>query len=287
MAADELLAPVPKAKDYSVSADLWERLEEEIQNVADRIKNGDELVPEDVKNIKKLKKQVDTYLADFNHAMRDAQAKYKKMVDGRLNDLGFNDIESFIQKKRREQSDTQNSRIKYKMDCLKEISDSLLARTERLKDIPMANELLPAFTARFPKVQSGAKDKDITDWKPYFAVIHQTVMTIDTFFRDPKYEEAVLLPVHSGTIRELLAYARDGKKEHLTNVPVRFVEDRPLVEMEKLRQRLISKSAGIEHIKQILEDLDDMDGLTDSVKQARTEQAWDRISQIVRLCNTM
>ena len=41
MAATELLAPVPAAADYSVSAELWQRLEDEIQMVSRRIDNGD------------------------------------------------------------------------------------------------------------------------------------------------------------------------------------------------------------------------------------------------------
>ena len=78
MAATELLAPVPAAADYSVSAELWQRLEDEIQMVSRRIDNGDELVPDDVANVQKLKKQVEAYVTSFNKAMRDAQGKYKK-----------------------------------------------------------------------------------------------------------------------------------------------------------------------------------------------------------------
>lgn len=286
MAVKELLAPVPSATDYSVSVDLWQRLENEIQTVSARIEAGDDLVPDDVKNVRALKTQVDNYVTDFNRAMRDAQSKYRKLVDARLKELGFDQIEQFVAKKKQEQSTLQNSRIKYKMDYLKEIYDKLLARTERLKDVPMSKELLPAFTARFPKVQSGAKANDINDWKPYFAVISRTIMLMDTFFRDPKYEGADLLPLHSGTIRELLAYAKDGKEEHLANVQVKFKEDEVLIETEKLKQELTSKAVGIEHIRKVLDDMGDMNNLSDAARQIRTEQAWEEISKIVRLCNT-
>lgn len=285
MAAKELLAPVPSAADYSVSAELWQRLEDEIQAVSARIEAGDDLVPDDVTNVRKLKSQVETYVTDFNKAMRNAQADYKKLVESRLKELGFNHIEEFILKKRKEQTELQNSRIAYKMETLKEISDGLLERTRRLKDIPMSKELLPAFTARFPNVQSGAKNKDITDWVPYFSVMQRVVTVLDTFFCDPKYEDAILLPMQSGTIRELLAYAKDGKEEHLANVRIKFKEDEPLIRIEKLKKELTSKAAGIEHIKKVLDEMGSMEDLNDTEKQTRTEQAWDKIAQIVRLCN--
>lgn len=281
----ELLAPVPAASDYSVSADLWQRLEEEIQIVSQRIENGEELMPEDVANVRKLKSQVDSYATSFNKAMRDAQGKYRGMLDRRLTELGYDTIEQFVAKKKQEQSNIQNARIAYKMGTLKNLSDGLLERTERLKDTPMAKELLPAFTARFPKIQSGAKNNDINDWKPYFAVMSHAVSVMDTFFRDPKYEDAILLPIYSGTIRELLAYAKDGSEEHLANVKVKYQEDQYLIRTEKLKQSMKTKAEGVEHIQKILEDMGDLSSLSEAVKTMRMEQAWEEISLIVRLIN--
>lgn len=285
LGSKELLAPVPHAADYSVSGELWQRLEAEIQAVSERIDNGEELVPDDVGNIRKLKAQVEAYLMDFNKAMRDAQLKYKKMVDARLKEIHYDTIENFVAGKRLEQRNVQDSRIEYKMACLKEISNGLLLRTKRLKDTPMSKELLPAFMARFPKVQSGAKNNDITDWVPYFSVMSKVITVMDTFFCDPKYEDALLLPIHSGTIREFLAYAKDGREEHLANIQIKFKEDGPLIRMEKLRRKLTSKAEGIEQIKRVLDDMDNMGALDGIARQARTEQAWEEISLIVRLCN--
>lgn len=287
MGNNEFLAPVPSASDYTVSADLWQRLEAEIQSVSARIEGGDELTPDDVKNVKALRNQVESYVTDFGRAMKSAEAEYKRMVNQRLNDLGYNVIEEFTAKKRQEQKSLENGRITAKMENLKTIVDGLLARTSKLKDLPMSKELLPAFTARFPNVQSGAKSKDINDWKPYFAVIQRVLNIMDTFFCDPKYEDAALLPLHSGTIRELLSYARDGKEEHIANVVARFREDQTIIETEKLKQELKTKADGIEHIQNILEEMGDLSGLSEGARKIRTEQAWEDIALIVRLVNTL
>lgn len=285
MAVAELLAPVPAAADYSVSADLWQRLEDEIKAVSERIEAGEDLVPEDVANVRKLKTQVDNYVTSFNRAMQGAQSEYRKLVERRLTELGYETIEQFVTKKKQEQTALQNNRISIKMDNLKMISDGLLERTVRLKEIPVSKELLPAFTARFPKVQSGAKSNDIKDWRPYFAIMSRTITVMDTFFQDPKYADASLLPLHSGTIRELLMFAKDGKEEHLAKVPLKFEEDKPLIHDAKLKQQLVTKEAGIEHIRKILEDMEIKDGMDDAAREKETKRAWEEISRIVRLVN--
>lgn len=282
---EELLAPIPAAADYSVSTELWERLENEIKTVSARIDKGEELIPDDVANVRKLKSQVDSYVMDFNREMRNSQDKYKRMVEARLKDLGYDHIEQFIEKKKQEQSMTQNNRIACKMDKLKKISDDLLSGTKRLKDVSMSKELLPIFTARFPKVQSGAKNNDITDWTPYSAVMSRVINILDVFFCDPKYEDAALLPISSFTIRELLAYTKDGKDNHLTNIPTMFEKDKPLIHEEKLKRSMKSKMDGIKHIQNILDEIKDIGSLSPDIQQLRAEQAWKDISTIVRICN--
>lgn len=286
MAATELLAPMPSAADYSVSAELWQRLENEIILVSDRIKAGEELVPDDVVNVQKLKKQVDNYVTGFNRAIRDASVDYRKLVDRRLTEIGFNTIDDFVKKKRQEQTAEQDKRVAYKMGMLKNIAEQLIMRTKILKDMPVAKELLPAFVARFPKVQSGAKSNDINDWRPYFNIMAHTVSLIDTFFSDPGYEDATFLPLYSSTIKELLAYARDGNPEHLEDFKSRYEEDQKYIREEKLRQRLQTKEDGIREISSILEDINNMDSRSDAVHELRIGQAWEDISRVVSLINS-
>lgn len=285
MAAKELLAPVPSATDYSISVEIWERLETEIKAVSKRIEAGENLVPEDVANVQRLKKQVDSYVSGFNKAIRDASAAYRTLVDRKLAEIGFGTVDSFVIKKRQEQTTEQNKRIAYKMGLLKNISEQLISRTAVLKDMPVAKELLPAFVARFPKVQSGAKSNDINDWRPYFNIMAHTVSLIDTFFSDPRHEDAVLLPLYSSTIKELLAYVRDGNPDHLEDFEARYAEDEQLIRLEKMNRRLQTKEDGINEIAAILKSIQEMDSKNSAVRELRIGQAWKDISYVVSQIN--
>lgn len=285
MAAKELLAPVPSATDYSISAEIWERLETEIKAVSKRIEAGENLVPEDVANVQRLKKQVDSYVSRFNKAIRDASAAYRTLVDRKFAEIGFGTVDSFVMKKRQEQTAEQNKRIAYKMGMLKNISEQLIARTAVLKNMPVAKELLPAFVARFPKVQSGAKSNDINDWRPYFNIMAHAVSLIDTFFSDPRHEDAVLLPLYSSTIKELLAYVRDGNPDHLEDFEARYAEDEQLIRLEKMSRRLQTKEDGINEIAAILKSIEEMDSKNSTVRELRIGQAWKDISYVVSQIN--
>ena len=95
------------------------------------------------------------------------------------------------------------------------------------------------------------------------------------------------MPLSSGTIRELLAYVKDGKDEHLANVQVKYKEDQGYIRVEKLRAVLVSKEDGLQRIRKILDDMEDMGSISDAAKHVRMEQAWEDISLIVRLVNSI
>ena len=272
----ELAVPVIAPEDYSPSAELWFQLEEEIKKVSARIEAGEEMVPEDVARVRSLKTQVEAYVTAFNKATRNAQNAYKQLIAGRLADLGFPEIEAFIAKKREEQTLAQNQRISGKMDTLKNLVEGLLARTEKLKETPLAGELLPAFTARFPKIQSGAKNAEIKDWTPYVKIVSHTLTVLEAFFLDPLYKDAVLLPLHSATMRELLAYVRDGDSARITRILNDYEADAPLLHIEKLKRELKSWEDALTRVARIAKD-------ADTLNKVGRRKAWEEISLIVRL----
>lgn len=275
----ELSVPVISASGYTVSAELWQQLEDEIKLVSDRIEAGEDMVPEDVAKVRSLKSQVDAYVTSFNKAARDAQAKYRRLIDERLAELGFPKVEAFIAKKREEQTRTTNERITVKMDTLRNLTEGLLSRTVKLKDTSLAQELLPAFAARFPKVQSGAKNAEIKNWTPYYQIVSHTITVLDMFFQEPIYADAVLLPLHSGTMRELLAYVKDGGAAHLTKILDIYEADAPLLRVEKLKRSLHGKEDGLRHIASVLKGLGDLETAGEPQKQ----RAWEEIALVVRL----
>lgn len=270
-----VLAPVPDAAEYTVSSEIWEALTREINVVVARIEAGENLEPEDVKQVRSLKKQVESYLTTFNKAMRNAQASYKSLIAQQLNDLGYDRIEAYITKRREEQTKEQNDRLAAKQTKLREIVERRLKETKLVKGTALAGEMLPAFAHRFPNMNSSAKDKNILNWEPYEATIKTVLNMLDVFFADPIFPGAVNLPITSATMQQLLAYVRDGDLEHLKAMRQIYAQDKPILEEQKLRLQITDKEIALAQITAIIE------------QEGSTEEKLCAIGKIIRIAEQL
>lgn len=245
-------APVPSAEEHTVSPELWEALTAEINAVVTRIDAGEELTPEDVKQVRSLKKQVEEYLGVFNKAMRNAQDTYKQLIAKQLDDLGYTKIENYITVQRTKMVNEQNQRLSAKQNKLRELVTDMLAKMPHLQKTALAGELLPAFVHRFPNINSSAKTKEITNWGPYEAVIRTTLGILETFFADPVFEGAMTLPVTSATVQQLLRYVREGDLSILSVMRTVFAKDAEYLKTERLKKEITTKEEALTKIAEIM-----------------------------------
>lgn len=249
----QIVPQLPDAEKHTMSPEIWNALVLEIDSLSNRIKNKEELVPDDVARVRALRKQVDNYLTVFNKSLNDARDSYKKLVEKQLADIGYPFIEQYIDTQRKKQADQWNGIIAEKQGRLREIVSDAVNGTKFVKDTQIASGILPAFTHRFPKVNSAAKDKEIKDWSPYQAVISQTVMVLDVFFSDDAYKTARLLPIASATMQALLSYVRDGDIKHLADMKGLLEKDAGQINMAILRKEVTTKELALERISSIME----------------------------------
>lgn len=248
----QIVPPVPDAKKHTMSSEIWSALISEINGLAKRIKNKEELVPDDVARVRALRKQVDNYLTVFNKSLNNARDSYKRLVEKQLADIGYPFIEQYIAVQRGKQTEQWNKVIAEKQGRLHEIVLDAVNGTMFVKDTQIAGSILPAFTHRFPKVNSAAKDNEIKNWSPYQAVVSQTVMVLDVFFSDEAYKTARMLPIASATMQALLSYVRDGNIGHLTNMKGLLEKDAEQINMAVLRQEITTKELALKRISSIM-----------------------------------
>lgn len=251
------LIPALNVDEYEVSDDLWTSLTNEINTVVTRIDNGDELTPEDVKNVRSLKKQVDEYLTSFNKAMRSAQETYKQKIAQQLGTLGYSRIETYINEQKTRESAVQNERVSAKMNKFVEIVNEVLADTTYVKDTVLAPEMVTLLYSRFPILKSAAKTSTVSDWGPYKTLVTTNLTMLDTFFGDEAFKGATQLPISSATIQQLMKYLRGGDINDLKEMRTIFAKDAPYFEALKLRQAVTSKQVALDMIAQIVSESSD------------------------------
>lgn len=236
------IVPVVDLSEHAIANELWEALESEIHTVVTKIDSGEELAPEDVKRAQSLRRQVENHTDEFKRTMVRAQKGYQSEVAKRLQDLGYNRIETYVQGKRNEQTAEQNARLTLKMDTLTEIVQAVTSETNLVKDTSLAPGLTTLFTARFPNVKSAAKTKEINDWEPYRQVIHANLTLVDAFLMDERYADAWAYPVYSKTMQQITKYLRDGDIEHMTTMKEAYDADQSIREDLFLRENVTTKA---------------------------------------------
>lgn len=254
-----IAAPVVNPEEHTVNAELWNALTAEINTVVARIDNNEELTPEDVQRVRGLKKEVEDYLTTFNRAMKDAQATYKSLIAKQLESLGYTRIETYIAAQRQKQTNEQNDRLSKKMNTLKTLIGNVLAGTTYVKNTALVGELTSLICVRFPAIKSAAKNKDITNWEPYEAIIKTNLEMLDTFFGDPIFKGAVTLPLSSSTMQQLMKYLRSGDINELREMRVIFARDKPHLDHQKLVEVITSKEVALDIIRNYMNSTDSAD----------------------------
>lgn len=271
-----VIAPTVDAMEHTASAEVWAALTTEIEYVVKRIQRGDELTPTDVTKVRQLKSQVEQYLTTFNKAVKAAQADYKQRLTAQLLKLNYNIIDDYITVQKKKQSEEQTARMTKKQMELQRLVEEVLEGTTALKATVLATELLPAFTHRFPNVNSGAKDKDIKEWGPYKSVIQTSLHMLDVFFMDESFKGADLLPVTAATMQQLLAYVRTGDLALLAVMRDIFAKDAEYLIMHELKAAITTKEIAVDRIKQAAEE-----------PEKPVDEKLTNIARILRIAETL
>lgn len=244
------IVPDINLNDHAISNEVWESFQAEIMSVTTQINSGVELEPEDVKRVQSLKREVDEYITSFSREMRATQASYKNAILARLNTIGYDTVETYIAKKRAEQTAEQNLRAAEKLQALTLIVNTIVAELPVLRDTVLAPELVPAFLSRFPKIKSSAKSNDITDWDVYGLVIKTNLELVEKFLNAEHFIDVRRLPIGSQVIQQILRYIRTGQDDLFRNMKELLVADQYILDDLNLRAMITNREHALTFIKE-------------------------------------
>lgn len=220
----------------------WSDMERQTKAILERIENNDEtLTPDDLKEVKSFRKEMEDYFKEFKKALTQKQKDYIAQAESRLVSIGYDRIEQFCKMKNDEQKLAVENRMNAKIAKLESIVNEALEKTIHLKNHPLGKEMFPNFVTRFPKIKSGALDKKIKDWKPYETAIQTTIQTIDLAFANTSYPYLKSMPLHSNSMRLLMLYIKDGDPVHMEQLTSAYMQDNDIIVNMMLKQNLHTK----------------------------------------------
>lgn len=249
-------------KPYEVSSGTWEAIQTEVNKLLPAIERGDNLAPDDVKEVKKLVTLVDNASKAYNKALKQSFTAYKQMLNQKLTEIGYPTISSYIEMRRKEQQTDISNRLTAKVARFTEIVHAELDKTSIIKRTQFVGPIPSQMMTLFPKINSGAVSNEIKDWTP----IETMVRTLIQYADEQAIEMVTILPLTSITAQTFGSFFKTGDRELLKDIKEILKKDQ-----DWLINRQIALSMTNEHTM-----LNMLDGILHS-------DEVDKLSQIRRL----
>lgn len=258
---------LPSVNDskFQIADTTWEQLRNEITTLKQRIESGEELKPNDVKNVKLLARQVRDYGVSYRRAVTQRATEYKQILDKELAVLGYNQIEDYINQKKKEQNKAIEDRLSAKLANFNQIVSEELNATKSLQHSSLGNFVANDIATRFPNLNSGSINKEIKDWEPVKAVVRTTIQNADKQFS--VYPVMEMLPSNAQGMQTLSAYLRTGDVEKINYLKDALRLDKPILQDMAIRKAVQTEEDLLGQISEVMKS--DTDN-TEKIKRIET-----------------
>lgn len=236
--------------NYQVAAATWTAIEQEVNRLLPSIENNAELTPDDVKEVKRLVALVENSIKTYNKELTSAYNQYKKLLNDKLAEIGYPTIGAYIVRKRNEQQAQVSARLNEKVDTFTKIVEQALSKTALVKDALFAPLIARQMMALFPKINSGAADKSISDWEPIKKIVNELIADADTVMH-PLY---VQMPLTTNVAKTFGQYFTTGDRTLLQHLPEQLKADQEWLLERNIAQQLTSEDALFDMMKSIIDE---------------------------------
>ncbi len=236
--------------NYQVAAATWTAIEQEVNRLLPSIESNAELTPNDVKEVKRLVALVDNSIKTYNKELTSAYNQYKKLLNDKLAEIGYPTIEAYIVRKRNEQQAQVSARLNEKVDTFTKIVEQALSKTALVKDALFTPLIARQMMALFPKINSGAADKSISDWEPIKKIVNELIADADTVMH-PLY---VQMPLTTNVAKTFGQYFTTGDRTLLQHLPEQLKADQEWLLERNIAQQLTSEDALFDMMKSIIDE---------------------------------
>ena len=119
----------------------------------------------------------------------------------------------------------------------------------------IASTLAPVFAntimVLFPKINSGAKDKDIKDWTPIFAEVQRIASEVEALYvQAPVVRQ---LPISSASVQEIARSIRAGFVPTIETLQSKMLIDRYAIEQLSLRANYTTPESVVQLLQETLQ----------------------------------
>lgn len=245
------LLPIIDTRQFLVDQTIWNEIKSETERLVPLIEDqGDQLSPEEFKNVKALAKTVRNHVTAYRSEVTKQAAEYKQRVEDELDNINYGKIDAYMAKRREEHQKEISDRLNSQLSTFNSLVAEELSKTNHIKSSSLAGQVSNLLMKRFPNVNSGAKSKEIKKWNPIESVIRVTLKNADEVIdKRPIIQQ---MPAHSQTARKLSQYLETGDEKLLNSIDECLEEDRTIIQRLVLKTRVQTSNDTVNEMKAVL-----------------------------------
>lgn len=206
--------------NFLADTTVWDELTTETARLNSLLDSGQNLSPEDIKDVSNLAKKVKNYGVLYRREVTKVAKNYKEFLNEQLTSIGYDKIEQYVESRKFEASNARRDRQNRKANKFNSLVNQELNNLTYLPKSSLRYSVVNALGSRFPKINSGAKNKEINDWKAIETVVNLTLSNIEKIME--KYPVIVKLPQISISIRNLTDYLKSGDENLITDDAIKL-----------------------------------------------------------------
>lgn len=255
---------------YQIAPQLWDAITSEVNRLLPSIQSGEELTPDDVKEVRRLVGLVQNASKQYNKALTESYRNYKSILEQKLIEIGYGKIDEYITQKRKEQQTEISNRLTEKVNRFTNYVQSQIQETEHLKETQFVGAIPGQLMTLFPNVNSGAQTKEIKNWQPIEDIIREMIHYADTQIT-PIIKQ---IPSSSNIAQTFGKYFTTGDRTliHTDNLKANLQLDQEWLREKMIAEQLTSEETLLQMISSIAAE-----NTNDSLSQIRQLIGiWDR-----------
>lgn len=248
-----------------VPEQTWVQIQNEIAIINNKIQTQAELTDNDFIQLDGLVKQVEGFGKEYTRAINQQSKQYKAYLAHRLNEIGYDAIKQLQVRYKQQAQQEIAQRMTAKINKFHEIVKEELEQHPLLNSTGLKETAINLLMNRFPKINSGSKDKEIKKWEPIQAIVRNEMDTVETILAN--HDVIRYLPMYSNTFKRFSEYLRIGDPQLIANVNELLKSDTELLRNLAIKNQMATLDDALNLIQGVLTSTNDSQEKLAHIKQ--------------------
>lgn len=220
-------------QSWDIAPTAWNELVTEVQRLNAELNQKKELTFEDLQLANRMAKGIRDSGTKYRRYLMEQASAYNEQLENALASIGYTPIAEYITQMDTKRKQLVAKRMTDKITHFVNTVNQMILGYPHIKNSTLAPVFANTVMGLFPKINSGAKGKEIKDWQPIFVEVNRLAMELEQLYIALPILR--LLPIASASVQEVCKGLRGGYIPKVDDLQKALLIDKFAIEQIQLR----------------------------------------------------